>query len=291
MNSMTGYGMASLTFDNLSIEIEVTSVNKRHLETIVSAPKEWQRFEYDANKQIKSFFQRGRIRAAINLSKCAEEEVQGLFEESIIEKDLEYLEGFLRQKKQDFKITPDLLLRLAELRKSQSKFPPLDKVYNHLEKALTDACKRMGKMREVEGAAIKDDLTARINRVSDFICEMEAQSQGMEQEHKDRLMERLRKSNLSIEQEDDRILKEVVLFAEKSDTSEEITRLKSHLSQMLVTFEANGSIGRKIEFILQEISRELNTFCSKSTRIQCTNIALNARAEVEKMREQSLNIE
>ena len=291
MNSMTGYGMASITFDNLSIEIEVTSVNKRHLETIVSAPKEWQRFEYDANKQIKSFFQRGRIRAAINLSKCAENEVQGLFEESIIEKDLEYLEGFLRQKKQDFKITPDVLLRLAELRKNQSKFPPLDKVYKDLEKALTDACKSMGKMREIEGTAIKHDLTERINRVTNFICEMEAQSKGMEQEHKDKLMERLRKSNLSIDQNDDRILKEVTLFAEKSDTSEEITRLKSHLSQMLVTFEANGSIGRKIEFILQEISRELNTFCSKSTRTQCTNIALNARTEVEKMREQSLNIE
>ena len=102
MNSMTGYGMSSLTFENLSIEIEVTSVNKRHLETIVSAPKEWHRFEYDANKQIKSLFQRGRIRAAINLNKCAEEEVAGLFEESIIERDLEYLEGFLRQKKTRF---------------------------------------------------------------------------------------------------------------------------------------------------------------------------------------------
>ena len=113
----------------------------------------------------------------------------------------------------------------------------------------------------------------------------------MAEEYKCKLLDRLEKSNLSFEQDDERILREVALFAEKSDTSEEITRLKSHLSQMKSNLETNGCIGRKLEFLLQEISRELNTFCSKSTRTKCTNIALNARTEVEKMREQALNIE
>ena len=291
MNSMTGYGMASIGIGSLSIEIEVTSVNKRHLETIISAPKEWQRFEYDATKQIKSFFDRGRIRAAINLIKNSEEEEEGFFEESIIEKDLERLESFLRKKNQPFEVTPELILRLADLRKNQTKLPPLDKVRLDLENTLSDACKNMLQMRQKEGSAIKDDLKARINCIKDYISQMDGLSEGMAQEHKDKLLDRLKKSNLSLEQDDDRILKEIALFAEKSDISEEITRLKSHLSQMEETLEVTGCIGRKIEFLLQEISRELNTFCSKSTRTQCTNIALNARTEVEKMREQSLNIE
>ena len=137
---------------------------------------------------------------------------------------------------------------------------------------------------------IRDSLS-RIKSINNFIKEIEEHSVGMVQEHQNKLLERLEKSNLSLDQDDDRILKEVALFAEKSDTSEEITRLKSHLAQMKDTLDSRGCIGRKLEFLLQEVSRELNTFCSKSTRTRCTNIALNARTEVEKMREQSLNIE
>ena len=146
-------------------------------------------------------------------------------------------------------------------------------------------------MRKAEGRAIKADLTERIDRVAALVIEMKKSSEGMVSEHKEKLLERLRQSGLSIDENDDRVVKEIALFAEKSDTSEEITRLESHLQQMKETFELKGSIGRKIEFLLQEISRELNTFCSKSARIQSTKIALEARTEIEKMREQSLNIE
>ena len=146
-------------------------------------------------------------------------------------------------------------------------------------------------MRIVEGTTIKKDLQSRITDIENYIIEIEKNSIGMTEEHRDKLLDRLKKSGLSLEYDDDRILKEVAIFAEKSDTSEELTRLKSHLIQMRTTIEAKGSIGRKIEFLLQEISRELNTFCSKCTRTDCTNIALNARTEVEKMREQALNVE
>ena len=291
MNSMTGYGMAMFSLGNQTVEIEVSSVNKRHLEVIVSAPKDWQRFEYDATKKIKSFFERGRIRVSINVAKNSENEVEFLFEDSLIEKDLASLELFLSKKNQSVKLSPELILQLADLRKNQTKLPALEKVQNNLEQTLDKACQNMLEMRTNEGNAIKDDLEVRISCLSQYILKMEENSEGMAEEHRDKLLNRLGKSDLSIEQDDERILKEVVLFAEKSDTSEEITRLHSHLGQMSKTIEDKGCIGRKIEFLLQEISRELNTYCSKSTRTSCTNIALNARTEVEKMREQSLNIE
>lgn len=291
MNSMTGYGMAMFSLDRQTVEIEVSSVNKRHLEVVVSVPKEWQRFEYDATKKIKSFFERGRIRVSINVAKNSENEVELLFEDSLIEKDLASLELFLSKKNQSFKLSPELILQLADLRKNQTKLPALEKVQNNLEQTLYNACQKMLEMRTNEGNSIKDDLKARISRLSQYILEMEENAEGMAEEHRGKLLDKLEKSDLSIEQDDERILKEVALFAEKSDTSEEITRLHSHLGQMSKTIEDKGCMGRKIEFLLQEISRELNTFCSKSTRTSCTNIALNARTEVEKMREQSLNIE
>ena len=291
MNSMTGYGRASLVHDDTSIEIEVSSVNKRHLETIFSVPKEWQRFEYEVVKDIKKLFERGRIRIAINTLKKSDKEDDIIFDESIIERDLVKLESFLSQKGQHLEINADLILQLANLRKNQAEIPSLNKVNSQLKETLISACKDMLQMRMVEGETIKKDLLSRIKSINNFIEEIEEHSVGMVQEHQNKLLERLEKSNLSLDQDDDRILKEVALFAEKSDTSEEITRLKSHLVQMKDTLDSEGCIGRKLEFLLQEVSRELNTFCSKSTRTSCTNIALNARTEVEKMREQSLNIE
>ena len=288
---MTGYGRASIVHDETSIEIEVSSVNKRHLETIFSAPKEWQRFEYDAVKNIKDYFERGRIRIVINTLKKSDKENDFIFDESLIERDLIQLEKFLSKKKQNLEINADLILQLASLRKNQAEIPSLNKVNSQLKETLIRACEEMLQMRMIEGKTIKKDLLSRINAINDNIVQIEELSLGMAEEHKNKLLERLEKSNLSLDQDDDRILKEVALFAEKSDTSEEITRLKSHLTQMKDTLDASGCIGRKLEFLLQEISRELNTFCSKSTRTRCTNIALNARTEVEKMREQSLNIE
>ena len=291
MNSMTGYGRASLVHDDTSIEIEVSSVNKRHLEIIFSVPKEWQRFEYEVVKDIKKLFERGRIRIAINTLKKSDKEDDIIFDESIIERDLVKLESFLSQKGKHLEINADLILQLANLRKNQAEIPSLNKVSSQLKETLISACKDMLQMRMVEGETIKKDLLSRIKSINNFIEEIEEHSVGMVQEHQNKLLERLEKSNLSLDQDDDRILKEVALFAEKSDTSEEITRLKSHLVQMKDTLDSEGCIGRKLEFLLQEVSRELNTFCSKSTRTSCTNIALNARTEVEKMREQSLNIE
>lgn len=288
---MTGYGRASLVHDDTSIEIEVSSVNKRHLETIFSVPKEWHRFEYEVVKDIKKFFERGRIRIVINTLKKSDKEDDIIFDESIIERDLVKLESFLSPKGQHLEINADLILQLANLRKNQAEIPSLNKVNSQLKETLISACKDMLQMRMVEGETIKKDLLSRIKSINNFIEEIEEHSVGMVQEHQNKLLERLEKSNLSLDQDDDRILKEVALFAEKSDTSEEITRLKSHLVQMKDTLDSEGCIGRKLEFLLQEVSRELNTFCSKSTRTSCTNIALNARTEVEKMREQSLNIE
>lgn len=291
MNSMTGYGRASINHEDISIVIEVSSINKRHLEVLVSAPKEWQRFEYDATKYIKSVFERGRIRVALSLNKNQEIQEGILSNQPLIEKDLHRLKTFLYEKQAEFVITPELILQLSNLRKNETELPPLEEINKDLLTTLREASHFLSEMRQTEGSAIKNDLLERILRIKKLVTQIEIKGEGMADEYKEKLLERLKKSGLSLEQDDDRVLKEIAIFSEKSDISEEITRLKSHLAQMTETLDMKGSIGRRIEFILQEISRELNTFCSKSTRTECTRLALDARTEVEKMREQSLNIE
>ena len=119
-------------------------------------------------------------------------------------------------------------------------------------------------MRDTEGNSIKLDLLKVLKRLKNLVSQIEINTQNMVSDYREKLFNRLENSGLSIDQDDDRVLKEIALFAEKSDVSEEINRLKSHLGQMESTFESKGSIGRKIEFLVQEISRELNTLCSKS---------------------------
>jgi len=292
MKSMTGYGRSSLNLTDHVISIEVYSVNKKGLEIVFSGPKEWQAFEQPATTYLKQNLERGRIRVSLTIEATKTDDKHStLFNDEEIDRDLKDLEDFLKDKGQSFEITADLVLQISQLRKREPGLPKLDAIMDKLMETLKDSTLEMTSMREKEGTSIFDDLKERTNRLEDMVRQMEEGSKEMASEWKTKLLERLRKANLSLDSDDDRVLKEVALFAEKCDVSEEISRLRSHFAQILSTLSLDGSVGRKIEFLLQEVSRELNTFCSKSTRTECTSIALDARAEVEKMREQSMNVE
>jgi uncharacterized protein (TIGR00255 family) len=292
MKSMTGYGRSTLNLPDHTISIEVYSVNKKGLEIVFSAPKEWQAFEQPAISYLKQVLERGRVRVSLSVEPTKTEKKRtNLLNDEEIARDLDELEGFLNDKGQPFEITADLVLQLAQLRKREPGLPKLDEITSELTETLKDSTQKMTEMREKEGASIFEDLKDRTNRLDKMVCQMEDGSKEMATEWKAKLLDRLNKANLSLASDDDRVLKEVALFAEKCDVSEEISRLRSHFEQIMDTLTHTGSIGRKLEFLLQEVSRELNTFCSKSTRTKCTSIALDARAEVEKMREQSMNAE
>ena len=292
MNSMTGFGRATLRLPDHVVLLEVFSVNKKGLEIVFSAPKEWQAFERQANSFLKNSLERGRIRVSISVEQTkVEENDQALFNKDVMEEDLKELKTFIEEKGFTCKITPELILQLAQARNRDSGLPKLEDILSGLEKTLSQATMEMIAMRKEEGGSLFDDLQERTNSLEGMTNRMEEGSKEMATEWKSKLLERLNKADLSLNSDDDRVLKEVALFAEKCDVSEEISRLRSHFGQIRETVEQEGSIGRKLEFLLQEVSRELNTFCSKSTRTQCTSIGLDARAEVEKMREQTMNVE
>lgn len=291
MNSMTGYGRAKVELPVHLVSIEISSVNKRNLEVVFAGPKEWQTFEQHAIQLLRKHLDRGRIRISLNLEQKSKTANESPFDEKYLELDLDTIRSYMEKRGQKFALTPDLIVQVANLRKKELGIPSYDEAFPFLETALLHALKEMKEMRVAEGIILSQDLKNRTEILAKLSEKMKSECFGMAQDSKDKLLERLRKSDLELDQDDDRVLKEIALYAEKCDVSEEITRLDSHLEQISATVGSKSSVGRKIEFLLQEVSRELNTLCSKSTRTSCTNLALEARAEVEKMREQAMNVE
>jgi uncharacterized protein (TIGR00255 family) len=145
--------------------------------------------------------------------------------------------------------------------------------------------------RSEEGERLGKDLASRASKLAELVDALEISSEGIAKSWREKLLERLRQAELDIDLEDERVLKEIALFAERCDVSEELTRLRSHEELLKTIFQEEGVVGRKLEFALQEVSRELNTVASKSPSVEVKRIVIDARAEIEKMREQALNVE
>ena len=288
---MTGFGRAQIQFQNDIITLELASVNKRNLEVLLSSPKEWQAFEIHASQKVKSKIYRGRIRISVSIEQESGK-TSSLFNKDQLGSDFSEFKKLLQEYGTSIEIKGETILELLKLRNSNDSHAiPITEVDEILDGLLSDALEKLLEMKNQEGNALRKDMSERVSLISRLVSKIESESLNTAQEWKEKLLQRLSNAGLQIDLDDERVLKEVTIFAEKSDISEEITRLNSHILQLHTTFEQAESIGRKIEFLLQEIGRELNTICSKSTKIQCTQIALDARNELEKLREQALNVE
>ncbi len=291
MRSMTGFGRAQIQFQNDIITLEVASVNKRNLEVLLSSPKEWQAFEIHASQKVKSKIYRGRIRISVSIEQQSGK-ISSLFNKDQLGSDFSEFKKLLQEYGTSIEIKGETILELLKLRNSNDSHAiPITEVDEILDGLLSDALEKLLEMKNQEGNALRKDMSGRVSQIAKLVSKIESESLNIAHEWKEKLFQRLSNAGLQIDLDDERVLKEITIFAEKSDISEEITRLNSHIIQLHTTFEQPESIGRKIEFLLQEIGRELNTICSKSTKIQCTQIALDARNELEKLREQALNVE
>lgn len=291
MRSMTGFGRAQIQFQNDIITLEVASVNKRNLEVLLSSPKEWQAFEIHASQKVKSKIYRGRIRISVSIEQQSGK-TSSLFNKDQLSSDFSEFKKLLQEYGTSIEIKGETILELLKLRNANDSHAiPITEVDEILDGLLSDALEKLLEMKNQEGNALRKDMSERVSQIAKLVSKIESESLNIAQEWKEKLFQRLSNAGLQIDLDDERVLKEITIFAEKSDISEEITRLNSHILQLHTTFEQAESIGRKIEFLLQEMGRELNTICSKSTKIQCTQIALDARNELEKLREQALNVE
>jgi len=292
MNSMTGYGRAEFLLPDHSGVVEISSVNKKGFEFLLHGPKEWQFFEKKAQELVRSQAERGRIRLSVLLhpqSILAQDSSAEQFKK--VHDQLEVLKTICEEGNVSYSPSVDLVQRILSSIPRDIILPNLESVESVLIESTRLALKEMIGMRQDEGTSLATDLKKRSTTLRTLALEIEQQSVGLAQEWRDRLLQRLSESGLEIDCDNEAVRREFSVFAEKADNSEEITRIFSHLEQFESGLNYHGPIGRKLEFIVQELGREFNTLGSKSTKATVSDLVINAKVEIEKIREQIMNIE
>lgn len=293
IRSMTGYGSGRALLGELQIGVQLQSVNRRGLETAFSMPREWQDWEAPLVEQIRKVCFRGKIQVAIDASHS--ENVQGLFWDSAaLDDTLARLEKLSVRLGSAWPPDSDALIRLISLHRNEGGLPLSEEAEQALEKAFKTALDSFVTMREKEGKSLLDDLMARLGILRARLKTIVEHSSDSVERYRKLLFERLKQAGLELDLDDERVLKEIALFADRCDIAEEVTRLESHFEQfesVLQLADGTEPVGRKLEFILQEINREFNTVGSKANRIEISQAVIDSKNEIERIREQIQNIE
>ncbi|MFP4203891.1 MAG: YicC/YloC family endoribonuclease [Opitutales bacterium] len=290
---MTGYGSGSahVPDTNLQIDIQLTSVNRKNLDIIVTAPREWSGFEQHAQQWIKPGFKRGRINLQVKIQATDNSDAPLLCNHDALDAALERMRAFAEARNLPFQPDTRLLLELSQTLASPAELPDWREIETSLHEAFRHAASEVESMRTREGALLQNDLSERLRSLEKLREHIAGHAAGMTRACRDALLERLRQLDLDLDPSDERVLKEVALYADRSDISEELTRLQSHLQQFHDFLESADPAGRKMDFLCQEIQRELNTIGAKSNILAITRSVIEGKNTLEQIREQVQNVE
>ena len=291
IKSMTGYGRAVETVNGREFTVELRSVNNRYLDCSVRLPRVLS-FGEDAVKQaVKASVSRGKVDVFISLRTEAGEEVQVSLNKSV-------LEGYLnamRQMVSDFGVTDDISVsavsRLPEVFSIEKPQVDEEQLLEDLMGVVAKALEGYDAMRCTEGQALDRDLRSRGETILQLVAQVEQGNAQTVLDYRARLEAKLREVLENTAIDESRILTEAAIFADKVAVDEETVRLRSHLKQMNAMLDGGGAVGRKLDFLLQEMNRETNTIGSKCTDVKLARIVVDIKAELEKIREQTQNIE
>lgn len=288
--SMTGYGRGVSKSDTYQVTVEIKTMNHRYMECMIRMPKQYVRIENVIKKSISQYIQRGKIEVFVML------EGEGFVQRTLaIDWNLldEYYQALVKMKDQyniDETITLSNLLRHPEIMIVEEKEAFNEQIENHIFAAIQEAIQEVMEMRKAEGAALKRELKMYLLQIRDSAAFIKAKSPDVFQQYRERLEKKLREYvHESIDEA--RLLAEIALYADKSDISEEIARLESHLMQFEKTLDVQTLIGRKLDFLIQEMNREINTIGSKAHDAHITAAVVELKSNLEKIREQIQNIE
>lgn len=290
MKSMTGYGCGEACEKGLGLIVELVSLNRRNFDISFSMPKEWLSLERKLSEPIRKRVFRGRIQASVRMAHLEDEE-QRFWSDVYMEGALNRLSEFARSHGIPFEPTGRDLVEIAALERKASSLPEPARVMPIAQSALEKALNELMEMREGEGRSLANDLSDRTQAIMQLIWKIQKKSVNIVPHYRVLLNERLKRAGLELDLDDERVLKEIALFADRSDFSEEITRVQSHLEQFQDGIESEGQVGRKLEFLTQEINRELNTIGGKANNLDVSKLIIEAKSEMERVREQIQNVE
>ncbi len=291
IRSMTGFGRCEAISDERKIIVEMKAVNHRYCDINIKMPKKLSFFESAIRNLMKKYIQRGKVDVFITYEDYTEHNLCLKYNKELAG---EYLEN-LRLMADQFGIENDIkvssLSRYPDVFTLEEQSINEDELWKMLEGVLDTACQRFVETRIAEGEALKEDLMAKLDGMLEMVAFIESRSPQIVEEYQAKLKAKVEELLGNNTLDEARILTEVTIFADKICVDEEMVRLKSHVETMKATLTEGGGIGRKLDFIAQEMNREANTTLSKSNDLTLSNCAIDLKTEIEKVREQVQNIE
>jgi uncharacterized protein (TIGR00255 family) len=288
---MTGYGRGQSAHNGCQYSVELNSVNRKQSDVVVTLPRELSELEPRVRDVINAEVSRGRLNVVIAVHRSA-----GATGALAIDVNLArtYFMAMLELQKElnvAGVVSIDTLLRAPGVLRMPEEDTSIDDAWPHVEASLKEALHDLVKMREREGKHLAKDLIKRLKTVRSAVRKIKLLQPGVVKRYRQSLHERIQRAGVDIPIDDERLVKEVIFFADKSDISEELTRLDSHFAQFAHHLRRNEPVGRTLEFMTQEIAREFNTLGSKANDVEISQHVVTCKAEMEKIREQIQNIE
>lgn len=291
IKSMTGFGRCEIAQDNRKFTVEMKSVNHRYLDVNIKMPKKLNFFENTIRNELKNYISRGKVDVYISYEDYSENNTSVRYNKDIATVYLQYL----NQMAEDFNLDNDI--RVSTL----SKYPEVfimeeqnideDELWKDLGKAIAGAAENFVQTRIAEGENLRKDMLNKLNGMLKLVDYITERSPEIVEEYQAKLTEKIRELLGDNQMEESRVLTEVAIFADKVCVDEELVRLRSHIETTGKTLTEGGTIGRKLDFIAQEMNREANTILSKANAMDISNCAIELKTEIEKIREQIQNIE
>ena len=291
IKSMTGFGRCEVLKDSRKFTVELKSVNHRYLDVNIRMPKKLNFFETSIRTLLKSYADRGKVDIFITYEDLSQSQVSVKYNAALAAEYLKYLNQMAEEFSLDDDVRVSTLSRYPEVFTMEECSEDEDELWNGLKEALEGAFSQFVEMRTKEGERLKEDILLKLDLLSEQIRFIEERSPQIIAEYRTKLEEKMRELLEDTQIDDNRIAAEVILFADKICTDEEVVRLKSHIQHMKETLEESNGIGRKLDFIAQEMNREANTILSKANDLDISNRAISLKTEIEKIREQIQNIE
>lgn len=291
INSMTGFGRWEVEEDNRRITVEIKAVNHRYLDINVRMPKKLGMFENTVRTMMKEYMQRGKVDVFITYEDCNESKKSLAYNESLAAEYVKYITKMAETFHLPVELSATTLSRCPEVLNMEEQDTDEKELLALLENALRKACEGFVETRADEGGRLKEDLMEKLKGMLSYVDFIEERSPVMMQEYRQRLEEKVKEILQDGQIDESRIATEITIFADKVCVDEETVRLRSHIKAMQAALSEGGSVGRKLDFIAQEMNREANTILSKAGDLAISDTGINLKTDIEKIREQIQNIE
>ena len=291
IKSMTGYGRSEAILNGRSIIVELRSVNNRYLDCSVRLPRAYGFAEEGIKKHVKEATSRGKVDVFVTVDSTQADAVTVTLNRPLAESYLSALREMSEAYGLKDDVSVSMLSRFSDVLTVQKLPEDQEQVEADLEKVLAAALEEFDHMRTVEGEKLKEDLLSKLAHMEEMLSEVEHRSPETVLAYQEKLRAKLQEVLNNTQIDESRILTEAAIFADKVAVDEETVRLHSHIAQFRDMLEQGGIVGRKIDFLIQEMNRETNTIGSKCTDLSIAHVVVDMKSEIEKLREQVQNIE